>query len=49
MKTILSKINKKKRNIKEAQFSGVKSFIKKYSEYKSPYYWGGFMLFGTSL
>jgi CHAT domain-containing protein len=49
MKSILTKIDKKKKNIKEAQFKGIKSFIKKYSQYKSPYFWGGFMLFGTSI
>ena len=49
MKSILSKINKRKRNIKQAQFRGIKSFIKKYSQYKSPYFWAGFMLFGTSI
>ena len=49
MKSILNEVDKKTKNIKQAQFRGIKSFIKKYSRYKSPYFWGGFMLFGTSI
>ena len=47
MKIILEVKSKNNIDFASAQLIGIKTFIKKFPEYKSPFYWASFVLFGT--